>query len=261
MQVGNKRYDLADVGTRKITSNAGIAAEAPGIVANIPQNVGSINDPAEFARRKGIFDAGGEAQYAIKQRLGYVPADYLDNRQKYDALMLSTANDANKVQGEITNQQGIRAIDAPYKQGLISNARLGIEEGASARKYAADQKALYDPTKTEKATIDAASKKQERLIAGRALLMSKPEFAALDEASQNNLLEKFAYDPETEAWIPGKAGKDAVSHWFSKNEPAVDPTPGRRVSKVNAPPGMTVIGTSGGKPVYQDAQGNRHIGA
>jgi hypothetical protein len=301
IEVGGKRYDLADVGTRKIVPNAGIAAEAPGVLRSMEQTatapsiaapqtkqypVGPImerprdangnvatdeaGNPYPLYKRGEVLGLGvglgysnelAEAKAAIKQRLGYVPADYLDNRQKYDAMMLTTANDARKTAGDIANQQGILAIDAPYKKGLISGQLSVAKEAADARKYAADQKAMYEPSKTEKAIIDAASKKQERLIAGRALLMSQPEFSALNDAGQNEMLEKFSLDPETETWIPGKAGKDAVSHWFSKNEPAVDPTPGRRVPKVNAPPGMTVIGTSGGKPVFQDAQGNRHIGA
>jgi hypothetical protein len=121
----------------------------------------------------------------------------------------------------------------------LEGQKITAREAADSRKYAADQKALYDPTKIEKAKMDASSKKEERLIAGKALLMSKPEFIALPEAQQQDMLERFVMDPDTESWVLGTPGKEAVDHWRNST-PAVPAIPGRRVPRQIAGAGAVV---------------------
>ena len=81
---------------------------------------------AEFDRRKGIFEAGGEAQYAIKQRLGYVPADYLDNRAAYDAAMLKGSSE--NVAGDYSLRR-----QALINQGLTDSAATAASETKSTK--------------------------------------------------------------------------------------------------------------------------------
>ena len=141
----------------------------------------------------------------------------------------------------------------------LEGDKFKASESADARKYAADQIALYTPNKTEAAAINSESKRQERIIAGRASVMARPEWSTWTPNQQADALAQMEMDSATQTFMPGAPAKEEVSHIFSKDEPATLGTPGRVVAK--APAGMTLVGTSGGKPVYQDTKGNRHIGA
>lgn len=121
--VGGKKINYADIGAQ---GKDPLYGQGGFVAVNTP-SIADAEAKADFARRKGIFDAGGEDRYAVQQRLGYVPNDYNDNKALYDAAMLKTANDANKVQGDIANQQGQLAIEAPYKKGLIEAEKMKAE--------------------------------------------------------------------------------------------------------------------------------------
>jgi len=168
--------------------------------------------PLAEARAKGLLTAEQQEYYDKRD---------LANKQ------INSGREVAAIGAESDRYQADKGLEA---------VKFGATEAANARKYAADQKAIYEPNKTEKAKIDASAKREERIIAGRALLMSKPEFLALDETQQNSMLERLAVDPDTDTWVPGSPDvPESGMLWWKK--PEVPAVAGRRVPKESIPQG------------------------
>lgn len=120
--VDGKKINYRDIG---LQGKDPLYGQGGFVAVNTP-SIADAEAKADFDRRKGIFEAGGEAQYAIKQRLGYVPADYLDNRAAYDAAMLKGSSD------NVTGDYSLRR-QALINQGLTDSAATAASETKSTK--------------------------------------------------------------------------------------------------------------------------------
>lgn len=148
----------------------------------------------------------------------------------------------NVAQGQRLGLQGTQY----QSDNTLAGTKLTAEEGAKARMYAADQirigreaeakdKALYTPNKTEAARIAAEGKREERIIAGRAALMSKPEWYSLTPEQQSDALNQLELDSAKETWVAGTAGQEGTSGFLGiGGKPAVPAKAGYRQLKVPA---------------------------
>lgn len=168
IEIGGKRYDVADAGTGKIVPNAAFSAEVMRGLGSTPPHSfpESIDDPVEFARRKGIFEAGGEDRYAVKQRLGYIPADYTDNKSFYDALL---ARDASK------ETEGVRVLKAAQLKEANNAAELPFKKmqaealwkSAGAQETSAGAHLLTAQNAPNKSELAAEKEQTRRDLAGQ----------------------------------------------------------------------------------------------
>jgi hypothetical protein len=129
--------------------------------------------------------------------------------------------------------QGLAGHKLAAELGLAGH-KFTASENRAGREFTASQRGLYEPNKAEAATIMGEANRESRIIAGRAQLMSKPEWATLSPVQQQDALTRLEMDSRKEEFVPGIAGKDASgSLWWKK--PEVLATAGRAVPKEAAP--------------------------
>lgn len=212
------------------------------------------NDEVAAATRNNAITANFEANKSAAQRFndlssGNTTWDMKPEEKMKLALGSFAADKKTQADNTVANttQQGQRLglQGDMYKadQSLAGN-KIVAEEGAKSRMYGADQarlgreyeaqqKALYTPNKAESAKISADGKREERIIAGRAALMAKPEWYTLSPEQQADALNLLELDSSKETWVAGTPAQEAKSPWLGPNTPAVAAKAGRRVPKVD----------------------------
>jgi hypothetical protein len=149
--------------------------------------------------------------------------------------------------GSETQRRGQDMTAENQKAQLGLQRELGVDKAERANTRLEEIKARAELDRETRAGAAAATAWQAVVANGG----DEVQAASAAEAARANVLGSTI--------IPAVEGQEAESSWFGKGKPAIAARERQIIPK--APAGMKLVGKdkATGKPVYEDANGNRHF--
>lgn len=240
---------IGDDGMKKMAQDAERTTQMASLLRTIPviQRQAALQD--------AMVKYGGDPDSPFAKSFMQVPPDKLPDTMDQVAKGMALASQSYQEKKALADSKNAADLEQAkvHAGATVQAAQIGSESRIQLATMANQARANLMANKPK--NMDQAI---TALSAIPASERTAAEQAQLDQISQERRIERAAGAPSLPAQMTGQSTPMANA---AAANPFAQPTAQPQIPQGPAPlPGMKQVGTSGGKPVYENAQGQRFIG-